>query len=72
MSVISVAQRLSVLDPTISKSVKSVAGTMTDAVETLVGASSCSRLFLDGGSHMGESVDAFLKGSFYRCAKLRM
>ena len=37
-------------------------------VDQLVDAGSCSRLFIDGGSNMGESVTAFLKGAMYRCA----
>ena len=38
-------------------------------IDSLVHASeSCPRLFLDGGSNTGEHVEAFLKGSFHRCA----
>ena len=28
----------------------------------------CSQLFIDAGSNLGESVDAFLRGSFFKCA----
>ena len=38
-------------------------------IDSLVDASTgCSRLFLDGGTNTGEHVEAFLKGSFHRCA----
>jgi hypothetical protein len=37
-------------------------------VHRLVNASGCSRIFLDGGSNMNESVASFLKGAMYRCA----
>lgn len=39
-----------------------------DLIDALVNASTCSRLFIDGGSNMGEHVEAFFKGSFHRCA----
>ena len=37
-------------------------------VDSLVDAAHCPRIFIDGGANMGESVEAFLRGAFFKCA----
>ena len=31
-------------------------------------AGNCTKIFIDGGSNVGESVDAFYRGTFHRCS----